>query len=184
MKNVDERKTIINEYVKKVSNYLQEEGSVFTHITIFADKLDKTEDEEKINIIHIPLPPELLKSDEGKETMIKQIFPQISEELHKKFRPYGVAFTTEAWVRVADKEQEIPKNWKDLPISKEVLMINFEFEDYKQSHISVINRLGKQVNSDGNYIDRIELEDYRDLKEGESLSGRFSNLYDIFIARS
>ena len=148
----------------------------------FIDNVKTKEDDIKKAIIHIPIPGEYMNSEEGKDSFVEEIMPSIFKEVNKKFSPYGIAWASEAWVRIADKDFNTNKdNWQALPIKKEVLFISIETEFKKEVNVYNIKRLGHKVNSDGEIVDNISLEEETDFGNPENVGGRFSGLYKKLI---
>jgi hypothetical protein len=86
-------------------------------------------------------------------------------------------------MRTADKDEYNPEtdNYKDLPISKEILIISIDGKEGSKSDIYEIKRDGKSINTEGDLIDTIELEPLPELGENyDTSTGRFSNLYKKF----
>lgn len=164
-------------YIKNITRFLKEQGDIFPHITVFG--LHK-EDQDKNAIIHIPIDDEFMKSEERKDVFIDQIIPQIAKQIKEQFIPEGVAWTSEAWIRESPVDKEVPNNWKELPIKKEVLFINMEFENKKEMIVYEIKRMGKQVNEDGDIVDHVELIE-QDFSAGQSAGGRLTGLYEKFM---
>lgn len=171
---------IKSNYVGHIKHFMVDEGNIFPHLTVFGSPIDK-EDEDAI--IHIPVPDEFMKSEELKEEFVNTVVPKIAEKIREKFIPYGVAWTSEAWVRTATKDQGVPDNWKDMPIEREVLMINIEFENKQEMMIYDIKRTGKQVNDEGKLTDHIDLIE-NDMTQAEGWSGRFTGLLNKFRINS
>jgi len=112
------------------------------------------------------------------------VLPKVFKELKKRFIPHGIAWAAEAWMRVADKNFNSSKDdWKSIPIRKEVIMISIESEDGNEFFMYEIKRSGKQVNSDGEFVDIVELERFDDeviKKSPEQITGRFTGLFKKF----
>lgn len=169
-------------YINKIKSYIKEEGGIFPHITLFATPIDNPEEK---SIIHIPIPDEFLKSEENKDMFIQGIFPQIAKKVQERFVTAGIAWASEAWVRSVSKDEEVPENWQDLPIEKEVLFINIDFGNGEESLMFEIKRQGKQVNEDGKLVDHVELIQQDVLSSGNGqISGRLSSLLSKFKACS
>lgn len=164
-------------YIENIKEYVEENGNMFAHISVFA----KHKKGDRNGIIHIPINGEFLESEESKDKFIDDIVPQIAKKIKEDFTTYGVAWVSEAWIRQTDasKEKTIPQNWKELPITGEVLLISMQFNNRKELITFNIVRNGKQVNDDGDLVDRIELIE-SDLKS-DSFSGRLSSLYEKFV---
>lgn len=165
------------EYVGNIKQFMTDIGSIFPHITVFGNHKD--EEENKDAIVHIQVPEEFMKSEQMKETFVQDVVPKIADKIREKFIPYGVAWTSEAWVRTAQKDQVVPDNWKELPIEKEVLLVSMEFIHKKETIIYEIKRNGKQVNEEGELVDHIDLVE-ETMSGAEQMTGRFTGLLEKF----
>jgi hypothetical protein len=166
-------------HVDHVKNYMTDMGGIFPHLTVYG----KSKRQEEDAIIHIPIPDELMKSEELKDKFVDTILPKIAEKIRIDFDPYGVAWTSEAWVRTAGKEEGVPDNWKTIPIDGEILMVNMDFENKSEMLVYDIKRNGKQVTEDGDIVDHVELIE-KDMKEASGWGGRFTGLLKKFKAGS
>lgn len=168
-------------YIEHITDLITDMGGLYPHVTVFADQKDPKEGEEdKPAIIHIPIPEELIDTDEGKEQFVEGILPDVFATLKEKFIPYGVAWSSEAWMRVIDKTDKIPDNYKDLPIKKEIIIITLETSTKEEIIIYEIKRSGKQVNQFGDFIDKVELILQPEMSAPNSMGGRFSGLFKKF----
>jgi hypothetical protein len=171
-------------YLKNIKRYMTEEGGLFSHISVFAEKLECNEDDDETSknaIIHIPLPEKIANSDEGKEYFVTKMLPEIASSLKESFVTTGVAWASEAWLRSSHIDDKQPENWKDMPIKKEVLMISMESAFGNETSVYEIVRSGMKVTEEG-LSDTIELIKDEELS-GENLNfeGRFTGLYKKFI---
>jgi len=171
-------------YLKNIKRYMTEEGGLFSHISVFAEKLECNEDDDEASknaIIHIPLPDKIANSDEGKEYFVTKMLPEIASSLKESFVTTGVAWASEAWLRSSHIDDKQPENWKDMPIKKEVLMISMESAFGNETSVYEIVRSGMKVTEEG-LSDTIELIKDEELS-GENLNfeGRFTGLYKKFI---
>jgi hypothetical protein len=174
----EERYNDIKEgYINNIKRFIVEVGDIFPHVTVFGLHKD---DQTKNAIIHIPIDDEFMKSEERKETFINDVVPEVARKIKEQFIPEGVAWTSEAWLRESPVDKGIPNDWKELPVKKEVLFINMEFEHKKEMIVYEIKRLGKQVTEDGEIVDQVELIE-QDFSKGESSGGRLTGLYEKFI---
>ncbi len=171
------------EFIGNIKEYVIENGGIFPHISVFAKmKNPQNEEEEKPALIHIPIPDELMMDDEGKEKFVNKVFPQIAEDIKKMFDSTALAWTSEAWVRTIntkknpDIEQDV-SDWKNAPIEKEVVIITIESNDDKECVIYDIIRHGKQITTEGDIVDRIELIEAKNLAHPDGIGGRFSGLF-------
>lgn len=166
------------EFISNIKEYVTDSGGIFPHVSIFADVKNPEEGEEgKPALIHIPIPDELMQDDDGKDTFVNEIFPKIAEEVKIKFKPIALAWTAEAWVRTISKTEKMPDDYRNLPVQKEVIIITIETSTDNQCVIYDIIRNGKQITSDGEMVDKIELVEATDLKHPDGLGGRFSGLF-------
>lgn len=163
-------------YIENIKRYMTEEGSLFPHVTVFGTH--KKEPETNA-IIHIPIPDAFMANEDKKDEFMKEIMPQIAKKINETFIADGVAWAAECWVRTASKDEEFPKDWKKLPIQKEVLLISIETENKQEAIMYDIIRLGKIVTSDGELVDQINLEQ-QDMDVPESLGGRMTGLFKLF----
>jgi hypothetical protein len=178
----EEHKQVIDLYLDHIKEYMTESGGLFPHITVFADeKNKKVEEDGKVHkaIIHIPIPSEYMKSDSEKDVFIEEVMPVIFKTLVEKFIPYGIAWASEAWMRVADADKFDPKkdNYKNIPIKKEVLFISIETDAISETIIYDIERTGKQVCADGDLVDTINLKEIEEFRTPDKVEGRFAGLY-------
>jgi len=171
-------------YLKNIKKYMTEEGGLFSHISIFAEKLNCDEDDDEASksaIIHIPLPDKIANSEEGKEYFVTKMLPEIANTLKESFITTGVAWASEAWLRTSHIDDKKYENWKDMPIKKEVLMVAIESKFGNEALIYEIVRKGMQVTEDG-LSDTIELIKDEKLSGNDlPLQGRFTGLYQKFI---
>ena len=168
------------EYVNNIKRVMTELGGIRPHITVFGSHIDEKQ-KDKDALIHIEVRDEFMRSETMKEGFVQVIIPEIAGKIKEMVVPYGVAWTSEAWVRTATKEQGVPDNWKELPIEREILMISMEFTHKKEMLIYEIKRKGKQVNEDGDLVDHIDLIE-EDFSSVEAMTGRFTNLLEKFTA--
>lgn len=170
-------------YIDNIKRFMVETGGLFTHLSIFGDHITPPEDGNANNaIIHVPIDPKFLKSEETKDAFVDDVIPELAKAVRKKFIIKGVAWASEAWMRTAEKDQSID-NWKDLPIKKEVLIVNIETENRNEFSMYEIKRDGQSVTPDGDLIDNIKLIEEESIKkQPESQAGRFTGLYKKFTA--
>jgi hypothetical protein len=170
------------DYVDHIKEYVIDNGGLFPHLTVFAEfKKPTSEEERKPALIHIPIPDEFMENDDTKDKFVDVIIPKVFENINEKFIPHGVGWAAEAWMRTMDKNFNLQRgNWKKLPIQKEVIMISIESDEPTECKMYEIKRTGKQVNSDGDIVDSIELEEQ--FKENDNpnpmSSGRFTGLFE------
>jgi hypothetical protein len=177
----EEKYQEIKEYYKEhLIDLISETGGLYPHLTIFADiKNPSKEDKDKPAIIHLPIPDKYMKDDDTKDEFVDEVLPDIAKKVKEEFIPQGVAWASEAWMRVVEKDEEMPKNWKKLPIKKEIVIVTIETDSKEEADIYEIKREGKQVTSDGNLVDKITLEKFEE-SSPSSIGGRFSGLFKNF----
>lgn len=159
------------DYINFVKKYTVEEGGMFAHISVFG------EDEDNIpSLVHIPVPDEYMRNDNEKDKFVEKILPKLSEILCKRFDIYGIAWSSEAWIRVASTKEEV-EDYKSLPIKEEVLMISIESDFENEFNVYKIKRKGSQVTTSGDLVDNIQLVKDRELsKINPKSEGRFVGL--------
>jgi len=171
-----EYKEVKDLYIENVKQIMLDQGGLFPHLTIFANHKKDKEGQTKTAIIHVPVSEEYMEDDDGKDEFVNDMMPLVYKAIKEEFAPYGIAWASEAWMRVADKDFDIKKsNYKDLPIKKEVLLISIEMEDVCEAYLYEIKRDGKQINSDGKLTDKLELNELE--KMPAPVGGRFTGLY-------
>lgn len=178
----EEYNSIKKGYLELVTKIMTESGSMMSSFTV----LGIQKDDGKNAIVHVPIEPKFLKTEEAKEDFMNEVVPEIAKEIRERFDIKAVAWASEAWLRTADAKtttrEQLRQDWKSLPIKKEVLIITIESEDRNDIFISEIVRKGKQVNEDGELTDIIELVDLPEYnQEGmQAGEGRFTDLYKKF----
>ena len=119
-----------------------------------------------------------MENEETKDEFINDVLPDVFKSLKKKFIPVGVAWASEAWMRVADKDfNPNTDDWKAVPIKKEIIIITIESEFDNTCITYEIKRNGSQVNSDGELTSSIELEKLDEMASPTSVGGRFTGLF-------
>lgn len=141
-------------YLDMVVSGTKEAGGLPPHITLFGYHND---DHEKQAIIHVPIKDELMTS-EGKIKLFNKVIPELAKDIAKKeFTIYALAWASEAWIREANRDEAITDNWKDIPIKKEVIIINLESIVKDELIMYDVARVGHKVSDNGEFIDNIEL---------------------------
>lgn len=167
------------DYVENIKRFIKEVGGVFPHFTVFAKKLRIEEDEKEDAIIHIPVPNDYMDEDDKKDMLVDEILPSIYGEICKTFKPYAISWASEAWLRTAT--DKTIKDYKTLPVKKEVVLITIDGEFGSEMISLEILRKGTIVNDDGEMIDDIQLIDYPELSGTNNnikdSKGRFCNLF-------
>ena len=165
------------DYLEMIVQGTMDAGGLPPHFTIFATN----KDEEKAQaIIHVPIPDSLLTED-GKESFVTSMLPQISKKVKEKFTVFAVAWASEAWMRTGEKGKPVDDNWKDLPIKKEVVIVHIESIIKKECSIYEMVRSGHKVDEDGNMIDNISLTLLPDMDAMSQATGRFTDLLKSFL---
>ena len=167
-------------YLNNIKRFINETGGLFPHVTIFATKVEAP---DEIGIIHIPIPGKLMDSDAGKEKFVETIIPEIGKNLKDMFVPKAVLWASEAWMRAAPRDFNFGvDNYKDLPVKDEVLIITIDKGEGKTTTlIYKMNRTGMKVNEEGNMIDQVELEVYKENEQLTSGDGRFTGLFKKLV---
>lgn len=169
-------------FIEQAKHFIENAGQMIAHITVYANhkNIENNDDSGKPSIIHIPIPPDSLKSEESKDEFIHDIMPGVAKEIRKKFDTQAVGWASEAWLRTAHKDDPDLDNWKDMPIKKEVLILILEAEGKSECIVYEMKRNGQKVNSDGDLIDDIQLEELKEMTgAGGEMAGRFFGLYKL-----
>lgn len=171
-------KELKDDYLTIIEGFVKDNGGLFPHISVFAKIKETVEDDDaKPAFIQIPIPDEFMQNDESKDEFIDNMVPKIFRKVKEKFTPIAVIWASEAWMRKINAPK-LPENYRDLP-KTEVIIVNIETEDMTNSTIYEMKRLGKQVNSSGDLVDQVELEEISN-ESKPSMSGRFSGLFKKF----
>ena len=169
-------------FIGQAKSFIENAGQMLAHITVYANHKDveNSDDSGKPSIIHIPIPPSFLESEESKDEFIDEVMPGVAKEIRKKFDTQAVGWASEAWLRTAHKDDPGLDNWKDMPIKKEVLILILEAENKTECIVYEMKRNGQKVNSDGDLVDDIQLEELKDMTgSGGQMAGRFFGLYNL-----
>lgn len=177
----EEIKELKDGYLDHLKEYITQTGSLFAHLVV----IGTTKEDNKKSIIHIPVPDEFIQDEKGKELFIKKLVPEAAKEIVKKFNYEVIGWASEAWIRTIDqKDSNNLKNWKDIPIKKEVVFIIFESKDGQETIVYDIIRNGKQVNTEGELADSVDLVEDKELstmyKDSKVTVGRLTGLYKTF----
>lgn len=177
----EEIKEMKDGYIDHLKEYITQTGSLFAHLVV----IGTTKEDNKKSIIHIPVPDEFIQDEKGKEFFIKKLVPEAAKEIVKKFNYEIIGWASEAWIRVIDEKNSNKLNdWKKIPIKKEVVFIIFETKDSQETIVYDIIRNGKQVNSEGDLADSVDLVEDKELstmyKDSKVSVGRLTGLYKTF----
>jgi hypothetical protein len=175
----DKLKELKEAYIENTKKFTINDGGMFSHIAIFGLKIDSNQD----GTLFIPVNDEFLSSPVGKETFEKIILPQIVSHIKKDYIVASAVWTSEAWIRTSDKLETLHKDWQEIPIKKEALIMCFKDSDNDASVIIYdINRTGKKVTEDGDMIDTIELELTSTATNGSvDPNGRLFDMLNLFF---
>lgn len=180
--------TLKNDYIDFIKTTIQETGGLHPSFTVFCQiKMESEEDKPKMGLIHIPIPGKFIESDDSKDELVNEVLPQISKTVKKDFIPYALAWASEVWISRVDKKKvkEIDDISKLAEAAKKVeaIFINIESEEENMVYVYEIIREGKQITTDGDLVDKIELKEATDLSQSSNegtVGGRFANLFHLF----
>ena len=165
------------EYLDNMKSMLLESGNLSATITIIGEQ----KEDLLSSIVHIPLPDEIINSDQGKQMFVDKMIPEISKKINQKFNVHAVAWASEAWMREAHVDDYNPDkdNYKDIPIKKEILIITIDTKTNAESYVYEIVRMSIAPN--GDLIDKVDLVEMPELSKTMGTNeGRFSGLYKKF----
>lgn len=172
--------TLKEEYISHITEYIKQAGGLFPHISIFAEHKDHKD--HKPALIHVPIPDDYMETEKGKDEFVDEMLPMVAKTVTADFKVYAIAWSSEAWMRMANKKEDV-KNWKNIPIEKEVVIITIESKDDNDCILYEIKRDGKQVTSDGDLVDKIELIKADEIDGIKNVGGRFSGFLKLFKKR-
>ena len=164
-------------YLDDIKNMLLTNGNFSATISIIGEE----KKDLSASIVHIPLPEQIINSDEGKQLFVDKMIPELSKKLKDRFNVQAVAWASEAWMREAHKDDYNPDtdNYKDIPIKKEILIITIDTETDLESHVYEIVRMSIAPN--GDLIEKVELLLLPEMSQAfGTTEGRFSGLYKKF----
>jgi len=167
------------DYIEHILEYVKDSGSLFPHISVFADiAVPKKDEIDKPALIHIPIDDKFMETEDSKDEFVNKILPGVFKSLKEKFIPAGVAWASEAWMRTAGADFDIDKDdWKSIKNKKEIIIITIESDFGDSCFMYEMKRLGSQVNSDGELTNIIELKKLDELSTPDAIGGRFSGLF-------
>jgi hypothetical protein len=180
-------KMVREDYLSFITETVQEHGEIGASIAVFADIIDSKND--KPALIEIPIPNEFLKDDSTKEHFVERVLPDLIKEFKKRFVAHSVLWTCEAWLRMGSKEDlDKVKNFKDIPIKTEAIVIIIDSKDETEAVVYEIVRPTLSVSDTGelvekkqkNKVELVEMPELCSVFKDEGFSGRFSNLYKKF----
>ena len=188
MNNQELKDQYIENHILSVKDMIRQ-GQVNAFIQVIATNPDI----DKPIMMHIDVPA---GSDDEKEAFAQIVIPMLKEEIKEhKYDIVLVSFTSEAWIRRANKD-EVPDDYKEIPISDEVVIFTISENGGDEFRVYDIVRNDLQVDENGELVEKIEEFD----KDGNALKnvelvmneeltvldkqktaeskGRFSDLYN------
>jgi hypothetical protein len=165
-------------YIDNIQKYFKEIGDLFAHVALFCEfKKDAEDYDERPAIIHIPIPGDLLKSNDGKDFFIDSLLKDAVKDVKEKFIIKGLAWSAEAWMKVANKYPKNHKEMDDLSVKAEVIIISIESDYVNECNIFEIERSKISVQNDGSL--KAEEINFNNLgmQDASNVGGRFFGLY-------
>lgn len=178
------------DYVNFVKETIQETGELYPSFTIFCqlkEEIDEETGDKVLGMVHIPVPSKFMENASSKEELVSEVLPKIFKEIKKQFVPHAIAWSSEVWVKKVSKEEAKTEEEAFLIAEKKVnreeaVFINVQSADDNEVLVYTIERIGKQINNDGDLVDKIELIPSNNLDNGlvsnKDIGGRFSNLFN------
>jgi hypothetical protein len=173
----EEFKEIKEAYLYDMKSMLFDNGDLPATITIIGSQIE----DNKTSVVHIPLPEEIINSDEGKQLFVDKMIPQLSKKIKEKFNVHAVAWASEAWMRETNKNSfNVDKDdYKELPIKKEILIFTIDTNTDTETYVYEIVRMSIAPN--GDLVEKIDLLELPEMGNSINKSkGRFSDLYKKF----
>jgi len=176
--------TDYNEFKKQYLSFFTDttirSGGLQPHITLFGETYK--DDILYPAIVIDMIDSKYLDSEEGKDLLISERIPKLAKRTKEdKIEVFAIAWASEAWIRVLEKGQSMPKDYKELPISKEVIVLCIDSIIKKEVIVYEITRTGHQVTNEGKLVDKIELSKIEVAGINEQAEGRFHNLLKVFL---
>lgn len=157
----DQFNILRTEITNDVRKFIIENGTIDPHLSILADKkVIKSEDDLKQALIEIPIPENIMNNRKDEKYFIEQIFPEIVKDIRRKFTIKAVVWTA-----------------IDTIFNKEFVVIYIESLERKDVITYKIIRSGKVVNSNGELIDDIRLEE-SEIKNPKESFIKTNNFFD------
>jgi hypothetical protein len=196
MKNetLQERLDILKlDYIDFIKITIQDTGSIIPAFTVFAEiknEIDEKTGFNMLGMIHIPIPASYMENGSSKDELVEELMPKVFNKLKEDFIPHAILFSSEVWIRRVSKDQFPDKKVDEIDIvdldeskikKTEGIIISIDYEDKSEFISYDIIRDGKQVSSDGNLVDKVELienNEFQDISKS-SMKGRFSNLFKL-----
>jgi hypothetical protein len=180
-------------YLDFIKEVIQEEASLPPSFTAFCqvkDEVDPDSGEPMLGLVHIPVPGKFMKDEDAKDELVNEVIPKIFEELKKKFVPHALAWASEVWMTSIKKTEDVQtveeayeKALETPHVNRqEAVFISIDSEEGNEVFVYNIHREGKQINSDGDLVDKVRLERNNQMNESKTnkvsnISGRFANLF-------
>ena len=180
MKNED-LMSIKERYTNSLIEATMATGHLVPHISLFGHE---KKNPEELHMLNMPFPEEMMSDDVLKDTFMKTIFPEFAKHICETYEILAVSWVSEAWLR--EKMGDMPVDYKDIPIKKEVIILTFETKDVFYCQTYDVLRKGKKVTSEGDLIDNVQLTKSLDFenKDHESVvEGRFTHLLKYFLKK-
>jgi hypothetical protein len=177
--NTEHYQEMKKSYIEFVTKIMIENGGLNPSITVLGTQIKDGSNA----VVHVPIPGKFMKDDNAKEEFLNEIVPQIAKSVNEQFDIKAIAWASEAWMSEVDTKDADPeklKDWKNIPVKKEVLIVTIESDEENKTCIMEIVRKGKQVNNQGELIDNIELVEQNQYNHTVIGEGRFTGLYEKF----
>lgn len=170
----EQQQEVMDIHLDIVKKYINEEGEIFPHVTVFGKKVDA--EEENLSIINIPLTGNVVKL--GEKKFINEVLPTIGKKIRQDFDIYGVSFTAMANMVMISKDEESSEETKK---KSDVVVISFEFDDIEDPILRIfeIKEIGSQINESGEMVKQVELTYNKEVSEGatQGMEGEMVGLY-------
>ena len=127
----------------------------------------------------------MMNSDEGKDTFVEKVIPQLNQELkERRFNVQVVCFVSEIWKRQTDeKGYDMVEDYKEIPVTGEGVIIIIEDKNNCSTSFYNTVREDMKVDNEKGFSSKATLvfESENNVPTGTSV-GRFANLYEKFTA--
>lgn len=149
------------EFIKE--NYYNDE-SLIPFITIVGSEIKSNSP----SIIHVPIPPEMLKSKEKEQQFISTVLPKVFSHIKEQFIPEMVVFCSYADIKNENLSLD------------DVLYICYETKDENSSDIFEIIENDMEISENGELKKEIKLEEVKYEGKINFINNDYQNLFKIF----
>ena len=72
-------------YIENIKKYMVDSGGLFSHLSIFGEHKEPEDGQPVTAIIHVPIDPRFLKSDQSKDVFVDEVVPELAKVINDNF---------------------------------------------------------------------------------------------------